>query len=101
VKPADLSPETRIVRRAEVVWRELDGEAVLLDLSSELYFGLDEVGTRMWALLEADRPLGEVHRLLLAEFEVGAEELWRDLAELVGRLVAAGLAEPAVPHPPP
>lgn len=98
MKSPALAPETRIARRDRVVWRELDGEAVLLDLESEVYFGLDDVGTRIWSLLEADRPLGEVHRLLLAEYEVAAEELWRDLAELVERLLAAGLA---APHPPP
>jgi len=97
MKAADLGPATRVARRSQVVWRELDGEAVLLDLESEVYFGLDLVGTRIWSLLEADRPLGEVHRLLLAEYEVGAEELWVDLVELVGRLVAAGLAEPTRP----
>jgi len=97
MKAADLAPATRVARRPQVVWRELDGEAVLLDLESEVYFGLDLVGTRIWSLLEADRPLGEVHRLLLAEYEVGAEEAWRDLVELVGRLVAAGLAEPTRP----
>ena len=93
-----LGPETRIARRDRVVWRELDGEAVLLDLESEAYFGLDEVGTRIWSLLEAERPLAEVHRLLLAEYEVGAEELWGDLVGLVGRLLAAGLVE--APPPP-
>lgn len=98
MKSPALAPETRVARRAQVVWRELEGEAVLLDLESEVYFGLDAVGTRIWSLLEADRPLGEVHRLLLAEYEAGPDELWRDLAELVGRLLAAGLAEA---HPPP
>ncbi|HSL81211.1 MAG TPA: PqqD family protein [Thermoanaerobaculia bacterium] len=97
MKSPALAPETRIARRDRVVWRELDGEAVLLDLESEVYFGLDDVGTRIWSLLEADRPLGEVHRRLLAEYDVGSEEAWRDLAGLVERLLAAGLVESRPP----
>ena len=93
--------ETRLRRRPRVVWRELGGEAVLLDLDGELYFGLDEVGTRVWTLIEEPRPLGEIHAVLLAEYAVGAEELWRDLRELAERLVAAGLAEVEPPTPPP
>jgi hypothetical protein len=88
-----LEPGTRIRRRPRVVWRELAGEAVLLDLDGERYFGLDEVGTRVWILIEEPRPLAELHGALLAEYAVGADELWRDLVELVDRLVAAGLAE--------
>lgn len=88
-----LEPGTRIRRRPRVVWRELAGEAVLLDLDGERYFGLDEVGTRVWTLIEEPRALAEVHGALLAEYAVGADELWRDLVELVDRLVTAGLAE--------
>jgi len=32
----------------EVICQELGGESVLLDLGSESYLGLDEVGTRIW-----------------------------------------------------
>src|SRR5688572_30393353 len=35
----------------EVVFKELRGEAVLLDLASGIYFGLDETSTRLWQLL--------------------------------------------------
>jgi len=32
----------------DVVFRELDGEAVILNLETGTYFGLDTVGTRIW-----------------------------------------------------
>jgi len=35
----------------DVVFRDLAGEAVILNLASGIYFGLNEVGTRMWNLL--------------------------------------------------
>ena len=36
-----------------VMIRELDGEAVILNVNTEHYFGLDEVGTRIWMVLTA------------------------------------------------
>jgi hypothetical protein len=41
----------RVAIGADVLVRELQGELVLLNLKSETYFGLDEVGTRMWSVL--------------------------------------------------
>jgi len=35
----------------QVLVRVLDGQSVVLSLETEKYFGLDEVGTRMWTLL--------------------------------------------------
>ena len=33
---------------SEVLSQEVNGETVLLDLEGECYFGLNEVGTRIW-----------------------------------------------------
>lgn len=74
-----------------VVFREVGGEAVLLDLGSQRYFTLDATGTRMWALLAEHGSPDEVRRRLLAEYEIDEATLGRDLDELVARLAAEGL----------
>ena len=74
-----------------VVFREVGGEAVLLDLASQRYFTLDATGTRMWALLAEHGSPEEARRRLLAELEVAEEVLARDLDELIERLAAEGL----------
>ena len=79
--------------RPGVLWREIEGEAVLLDPRSSAYFSLNAVGTRVWSLLEEGLPLDRVHAVLYAEYEVEADALWRDLEELVRRLVAEGLVD--------
>ena len=76
---------------AEVAYREVGGECVLLDLRTQSYFTLDTTGTRMWALLAEHHSLREVRGRLLAEFAVDAETLERDLRELVERLAKEGL----------
>ena len=47
----NLDLNQTITLSPEVISQEVSGETVLLDLQSENYFGLDEVGTRIWQLI--------------------------------------------------
>ena len=75
----------------EVLFQELDGEAVLLDLASESYFGLDDVGTRIWQLLQEHGSLRTVFDTMLDEYDVEPARLEEDLLKHVGDLADAGL----------
>ena len=83
--------EARVAISPDVILQEIDGEAVLLDLKSECYFGLDTVGTRIWRLIEHDGDLKAVHSALLGEFDVEPDHLERDMGALIGQLAEAGL----------
>lgn len=74
-----------------VLCQQLEEEAVLLDLETECYFGLDEVGARMWVLATSSATIQEAYDALVQEYEVEPEVLRRDLIELVGELHDAGL----------
>jgi hypothetical protein len=74
-----------------VLVRELQGESVLLDLDSECYFGLDEVGTRMWNALATTPSTADACDALLAEYDVAPEQLRADLEAFVAKLAAKGL----------
>lgn len=60
----------RYVVSPDVLFREVDGEAVLLNLDSETYFGLDPVGTRMWQVLTESPSLDDARTTLLAEYNM-------------------------------
>jgi hypothetical protein len=74
-----------------VVFRELEGEAVILNLETGTYFGLNEVGTRIWALIQEHRSLGRVFEAMRAEYGVSPDVLKSDLLRLVEELQAKGL----------
>lgn len=86
-----IAPHARFTVPDHVLVRELGGESVLLNLDSETYFGLDETGTRFWQALTSYPSLEEACRALVAEYEVDARRLERDLADLAERLVERGL----------
>ena len=79
---------------AETVFaQEVDSEMVLLDMESENYFGLDEVGTAIWQAMQEHGNLQEAFDDLLKQYDVEAEVLEHDLADFVGKLVESGLVE--------
>ena len=82
----DISLDNRVTIHEDAVFRELDGEAVILQLDAGMYFGLDPVGTRLWQLIEAHGRLRPVFDAALQEFDVAPDVLERDLIELVSRL---------------
>ena len=72
---------------------ELSGEAVILHLDSEQYFGLDEVGARMWQILMTSDSVSAAFDQMLDEWDVEPERLRSDLADLIEQLRENGLVE--------
>jgi hypothetical protein len=82
---------SRIEISPSVIYRDVSGEIVLLNLQSGVYYGLDPVGSRMWQLLMEQRPLDDVCSVMLEEYDVAAEVLRADLSRLVDELSSKGL----------
>ena len=83
----------RFVTPGNVLTERLDAEMVLLNLDSERYFALDDVGTQMvQALVECQDVDAAVARLL-RHYAVAEATLRNDLTALVHDLEKAGLIE--------
>ena len=87
----------RVRPTEQALYKELDGEAVLLHLDSETYFGLNAVGARMWELLTTAPAMRDALDALLEEYDVDPATLRKDMDELVAELEARGLLR--VEHP--
>ena len=75
----------------DVLYRDLEGQAVILDLSSGLYFGLNEVGTRIWTLIGEGRTVADIAQILSHEYEADASSIERDVRELADALLSRNL----------
>lgn len=80
--------ESTITIGRDVMFRDLDGEAVILNLTTGKYYGLDELGTRMWALLAEHGRVEPAYRTLLDEYDVSEEQLRRDLLAFIDNLAS-------------
>ncbi len=83
----------KIIFSDTVFAQEVDGEMVLLDMNSENYFGLDEVGTSIWQAMQESGSLDEVYQAMLEQYEVEPEVLEKDLLDFAQKLSDSGLAE--------
>ncbi|HEV8396911.1 MAG TPA: PqqD family protein [Vicinamibacterales bacterium] len=89
--PRHASGAQAFAASPSVVFRQMDDGAVLLDLESGVYFGLDEVGTRVWTLLVEQKTPDAVCQVMLDEFDVDPGVLAEDVRRLVGELQQNGL----------
>jgi len=83
--------DDRIVQSGDVMMRKAGDEAVLLDIASEQYFGLDPIGTWIWQLIGELEHLDRVHARLCAVFDADAQRIATDLLALTQALLDAGL----------
>ena len=75
----------------DVAFRELDGEAVVLNLETGMYYGLDAVGTVIWRAVESSGTLRHALDRVLDEFTAERAAAEADLLELAAQLLEKGL----------
>ena len=69
----------------------LEGETVLLDLSTGRYYTLNRVGTAIWGYCTGHQSLQDIHATLCTRFEASSERIADDLFALVTHLSHEGL----------
>jgi hypothetical protein len=77
----------------DVLISNLQQESVILNLDSERYYGLDDVGTRMFSVLTSSDSIEAAYEVLREEYDVNSDVLRRDLLALVQHLVDQGLVK--------
>ncbi|HJY27862.1 MAG TPA: PqqD family protein [Pyrinomonadaceae bacterium] len=75
----------------DVLISNLQQESVILNLDSERYYGLDDVGTRFLTVLNDSESIEAAYNVLRDEYDVDAQSLRQDLFELVEDLVKQGI----------
>jgi hypothetical protein len=69
----------------------VEGEAVILQLETGVYHGLDPVGAYIWSLLQEPKKVSAVRDQLLEEYDVTPESCERDLLKLFEKMAAENL----------
>lgn len=77
----------------DVLYQNVDGLAVLLDLRDENYYSLDDVGTQIWKLVTEHQDVSRILEEMLALYQVDPNTLREDLAVFLTKLSNAGLLQ--------
>jgi len=82
-----------VVASKNQISSELGQEAVILNLKTGVYHGLDAVGGRIWNLIQQPTTVTDIKNVIVDEYEVEPERCEQDLLELLQSLAEEGLIE--------
>ena len=88
-----LSLSSIVAAASQQVSADLHGEAVILDLERGRYYGLNEVGARVWSLVQQPRVVSEIRDCILGEYAVDRDRCEADLMALLSQLLEKRLVE--------
>ncbi|MBD2605340.1 PqqD family protein [Scytonema hofmannii FACHB-248] len=88
-----ISESSIVEANQEQISSDLGGEAVILNLKTGVYHGLNEVGALIWNLIQEPKAVRDIKQMLLQEYEVEDQQCDRDLRALLEDLLAAGLID--------
>jgi hypothetical protein len=88
-----LSSDSTVVITSNQVGADLGEEIILLHLENGEYFGLDDVGARIWRLMERPTAVREIERILLEEYDIEPDRCHEEVLQLLSDLVDNGLVE--------
>ncbi len=77
------------VAHSQVAARIVDGSAVIVLADSGTVTVLNDVGTRVWELIDGSRSVSIIAQTIESEFDVSLEEAKRDVKGLIEQLIAA------------
>lgn len=89
----EIQSDTTFLKKSSVVWRDLDGESVLLDLDSGSYFSLNKVGTLIWGLFNDGKSVSEAVAAVHGAYEVDEKAALSDVVDLASRLISENLIQ--------
>lgn len=85
-------PQLRL-RTADLTWRQVGDELVVLKLSTATYLSLNSVGTELWNQLEVGATAPELVKGLVERYGISVEQATEDVRAFVEDLTQRGLLE--------
>lgn len=89
---SDKILDIRIDMNSSVIYQDLGGELVLLNTDNGAYYGLNELGAKIWVLLKEEWSMKQICDSLFSQYEVTREHLAADVEKFINTLIGDGLA---------
>ncbi len=90
---ATLTLETVVVRRPGAMSAPVGNETATMNVDKGMYYGLDDIGTRIWELVESPCAVSAICDQLLAVYEVDVDTCRRDVIRFLGVLLDAEILD--------
>lgn len=88
-----VTRDTVVRRTQDIVSSAIDGETVMMSIQKGYYYGMDEIGSRIWELLETSIPVSELCGQLMREYDVEEARCERETLDFLNELAEDDLIE--------
>ena len=79
----------------DVAAKVMDGEAVIINLTSGVYYSMDKVGAVLWDLIQSGHNLQECIDIVMTLYDISGEQVQDDAESLIRELVQEDLIVPS------
>ncbi len=86
MKMKEISTDTVICQIEEIVASDIDGETVMMSIENGKYYGLDDIGSHIWKLIEKPVKVSDLIDMLPERFDVDRETCERDVLKFLNEL---------------
>ena len=83
--------ERLVVDESSVAGKVMDGEAIIIDLSTGIYYSADKVGGFIWSQIEGGSALGDIVDAVCTQYVIDPDQAKADVFGFVSQLVDANL----------
>jgi hypothetical protein len=91
---AELTVDSVVVASKQQVACEIQNETVVLSLQNGEYFGLNDVGTAIWRLVQSPRTVAELRDQLLADYSgIASQECEEEILAFLREALAFELVD--------
>nr|MBU1328190.1 PqqD family protein [Candidatus Omnitrophota bacterium] len=92
-----INPKQRLRVKSSIVYTELDNrEAVLLNFKTKCFYRLNEVGAKIWQLLDGKNTIGEITDAIVNEYDVDKDKAFNSVNRQIKKLIKEKMVEVAV-----
>ncbi len=88
-----ININTTVQASPEIVTNTLGEEVVMMSIEKSAYYGLDEIGSRIWELIASERTVSSICDILVREYDVPREECEQDILAWLNELAEQNLVE--------
>ena len=82
-----ITMESEVCRNDDVVFSEVEGETVIMNIETGKYFSFSLVTSHIWELMEEPIKISEICSALLTRYKVTAEQCENETLDILNTLL--------------
>ena len=89
----EIDPKKIYVRASEIIYSHTGTDVFMMSIENDEYYGANEIGARIWTLLEEPIIVGQIYHHLLQEYHIDEETCKKETQDFLVSLLEKNLIQ--------